>query len=329
MSPLWNRHGSWSTKGASLYNDVLICSTMSKNNKKPQVTKPAKAKGRNKAKRRARKESKTVMGGAPPRQAIGIFNSGKSVESYFTMQFNKGSAMARGCGPVFIASFSGAGGVQGYFTNASNKDGYVDPTEAVKLPIDTANIITAASPALAVLSFAKFRFKKLRFIYVGSTPTSLNNLYAMQYNPDGVALRSNLNTFYKVASEPISRIAPSYQTTMFDVGQYLDKDWFYTDADDTTGTFATDAGIRQSFQGFFSMILNGNAMDFEGQVDNGVLYAEWEVELSGPAPFQSNYALTSRAKAVRELLRAKPTATPEGFITIDKPKAEAKSRSNK
>jgi hypothetical protein len=130
-------------------------------------------------------------------------------------------------------------------------------------------------------SFNKFMIRKLIFRYQPLCGTGASSILTFAYFPDG-AYVGDISTPTGVLALPSSVITIAWAPSVCDITPFLSREtWYTTDIDANT-----DAGLRQSFQGYligawFSMQTNGNY---------GMVWLDYELDLLQPY-VKSNLAL--------------------------------------
>jgi hypothetical protein len=191
-------------------------------------------------------------------------------------------------GPIFVAqTVVSLGATTEWGTmNTLASNSQVSANSPVALAISPMQVLPRGSPGNVASVYNKFMFKKLSFDWVGSCATTGNAGIIMGYNPDGAAQSGDLDTISEIVSQPYNSFWPLWARTKADVSDLLNiKELYYSDGDT-----ATDASLRQSYQGFASFLPNASIAAFTTAILYGALYSEGELVLCECQTFAQNYA---------------------------------------
>jgi hypothetical protein len=151
---------------------------------------------------------------------------------------------------------------------------------AVHIPINPQTIMPRNTPGVICKNYARFKFRKLRFTWVGTRTTSADEILQLGYDADGASLVVSPDYNGIVSLFPMG-ITPVWSSMSIDCSDFLSqKDWFYTD----TTEVDSQASFRQVLQGAVTFGFNRLVGIAGGLITQGYLFCESEIDMIQPYP---------------------------------------------
>lgn len=248
-----------------------------------------------------------------------------TIEPYRDAKYGvKGASLIKYGGAIVVASStSGGGGHWGRYNNLYSTSNI--SSGPAGLEVNPNFLIPYGSLAQAALGYSRFMYRRLKFTWIGLINTNTNGGFAMQYTPDGAATTADFTDYSGYAQNQCHMFIQGWNSQSFDVTMFLNtKDMYYVDWDEG----ATDAGLRQSYQGICTLIPNPTVLAQIGSYDWGVLYVEAELVVAEQTLFAQNYAALPPKKRIfgRDQIGEPPVLIHRPLMRAElEPRSESKS----